>query len=148
MRNKCIALAFALGAAFSAHAADYTARELLEVQSETAYLKAKTDLAKARNDLAAAQGSNPSEKGAPQIVGIMRFGKDVSARLRLADGAPIEVKQGDRLPDGSVIAEIRANGVRIIKRGESKELAFVSGEQSATGTTSAGMPQVPTYGLK
>lgn len=147
MRNKCIALAFAVGAAFSAQAEDYTARELLEVQSETAYLKAKTDLAKARNDLAAAQGSGPSEKGSPQIAGIMRFGNDVSARLRLADGAPIEVKQGDRLPDGSVIAEIRANGVRIVKRGESKELAFVSGEQAATGASS-GMPQLPTYGLK
>nr|WP_281358695.1 type IV pilus biogenesis protein PilP [Aromatoleum evansii] len=147
MRNKCIVLAAALCAAVSAHAGNYTARELLEVQSETAYLKAKTDLAKARNDLASAQGSSPNEKGAPQIVGIMRFGGDISARLRLADGAPIEVKQGDRLPDGSVVSEIRANGVRIKKQGDTKELAFVSGEQAAAPSTGQ-MPQIPAYGLK
>ena len=103
MRNKTIALMLAIGVSLPVHATGYTARQLLEIQSETAYLKAQVELAKARNDLATAQGGSPATRNTRQVVSIIRFGDQTSARLRLSDGAPIEVRVGDRLPDGSAV---------------------------------------------
>lgn len=145
MRNKTIALMLAIGVSLPVHATGYTARQLLEIQSETAYLKAQVELAKARNDLATAQGGSPATRNTPQVVSIIRFGDQTSARLRLSDGAPIEVRVGDRLPDGSAVIEIRANGVRISKHGKSQDLAFVTGAAAAPSGT---VQQIPPIGIQ
>jgi hypothetical protein len=121
--------------AMPVHAELPTARQLLETQSQTAYVKAQIDLARARNELAAAQSTGrPAPSGMPQITAIERFGKDVVARLRLSDGSPVEVRVNDKLADGSVVSEIRANGVRLLRKGGgATELSFVSGDAPAGG---------------
>jgi len=141
MRSKSWSLALGLLlASLSVHADDpYSALKLVEINSEAAYVKALTALELARNDLAKAKGEKVAGSGDVVIMAIERFSGQTIARLQLENGAPIEVHPGDRLPDGSAVTEIRPNGVKLMKGKATRELAFISGDRTASpaGPTAA-----------
>lgn len=94
--------------------------ELLRVKVELAELQAKYDA------LTRSQSPKGGISEVDYVEWVEGLGQERVAKLRTADGRSIEVRAGDRLPDGTVVKAIQATRVAVIKNGREQWLAFNS----------------------
>ena len=113
----------------SAHAADSPvagdgqAARLTRIESETAVLKAQARKAEVQAQIAAKQAETAArhaearrsapQRQAPMLRGIDGVGDTLYATLELPDQGLLDVHAGDKLPDGSKVVSVRANGVTL-----------------------------------
>ena len=128
-----------------AFAADSMGAQVTNITEETEILKAKIEREELRAKLAKLSGASQAHDSSRATVEwVEGIGSDRAAMIRMSQGWKIEVKAGDRLPDGAIIKEIRPNRVSISRNGRSEWLEFASSAPSALPQAGvAGNPTAP-----
>jgi type IV pilus biogenesis protein PilP len=161
MQNK-LALPFLAGSLFfsAAALAESTFEELAKLEAGTLVLKAQqkqlevqAQIVAKRGEIASKQAENdrlirnPSA-GDPQVRSIEGIGKTVYATLELGNGSMVDVKAGDRLPNGMKVVSVRPNEV-VVESGKNRLIRLASGLSAATPSNPAyqggalGLPPLP-----
>ena len=149
MKKAGVCTALAMMAALSTPTAvaqsAHTSEQMQAINSETAIVRAQIELEEARARLAKLQGETTPkvDSRSIEIASISRFGSRIGATLRMPNGADMDVVRGSRLPDGSLVSDIRFNGVTLKKGGKSWDLVLAgSAVPQATPLLPAGMPTI------
>jgi len=161
MQNKLRVTILAGCLLFSAVAqAESTAEDLAKIEAETLVLKARqkqlevqAQIIAKRGEIASKQAEadhlirNPSS-GDPQVRSVEGIGKNIYTTLELGNGNLVDVKPGDRLPNGMKVISIRAN--EVIVEADKKRLIRLSSAISAATpfsrnyqSTAIGLPPLP-----
>ncbi len=149
MRNKTVMIAAVCCVLLPqlSIASDPDGMDLTRINGEVDILKAKLEREKLRQALLEASGQNrrdaPDEKRTEVTVKwVEGFGSDRWAMLVMPSGNAVEARTGDRLPDGSIVAEIGTNRVTINRSGRAVPLEFLnrSTPTSATSQMTQSLP--------
>ncbi len=145
MRNKTVVIAAVVCALLPqlSIASEPDAMDLTTINGEVDILRAKLEREKLRQALIEASGQNrrdaPEEKRSEVAVKwVEGFGAERWAMLVMPSGNAVEARKGDRLPDGSTVADIGTNRVSINRGGRVIPLEFVNRTPTVGAT-----PQMP-----
>lgn len=130
------------------------ANQLMSLQEDTVILKAQLKKLEAQADVAARQDAlgrmghavNADQLG---VVATQGLGNTMMATIDVNDGSELDVRAGDRLPNGIRIVSIRPGVVVVDSNGRRSTLTVSSPRQReprmvAVNGTSSGVPPIPT----
>jgi hypothetical protein len=138
-------------------AAVQAANELMQLQEDTLLLKAQLKKLDAQAEVVEREQAihrlgSPVSYGDMSLVATQSLGKTMNATVASGDGAEMDVRAGDTLPNGMRVVSIRSGAIVLVSEEGRRVTLTVTAPQQAprsvvatgAGAEGAGVPPLPT----